>query len=143
MLGSLVPWSRAQYLCWRSTPLAWFGAGWTLLFPSQYLSAPLQTILHWFWIAALVWPIGFWTRGHLETLVAGVLLVMGMWVLPRVTGLAPMPPVEIGATMVGLLMGVVLRLTQGQATLCTSTPWLDLGTVGEGETGARNRPPPF
>jgi hypothetical protein len=119
------------------------GTGWALLFPSQYLSVPLQTILNWFWIAALVWPVGFWARGHVETAVAGILLVMGIWVLPHVTSLAPVPLVEIGVTMMSLLMGVVLRLTRGQTAPCKAAPRLNLGAVGEGETGARYRPLPF
>jgi Concanavalin A-like lectin/glucanases superfamily/VanZ like family len=93
------------------------GTGWTLLCASQYLPAWLQTVLNWFWIAAIVWPIGFWALGRVEVAVAGTFLVMNIWVLPRVAGLAPTPPVEIGVTLVGLLMGAALRLTRDRATL--------------------------
>ena len=87
------------------------GTGWTLLRVSQYLPAWLQTVLHWLWIAAIVWPIGFWGHGRVETAVAGAFFVMSIWVLPRVTGLAPTPPVKIVMTIVGLLMGMALRWT--------------------------------
>jgi hypothetical protein len=81
------------------------GTGWTLLFPFQYVPAQLQTTLNWLWVAALAWPMGFWARGRTETAVAGALLVMSIWVWPRVTGLASTPPGEVGAMMVGLLIG--------------------------------------
>lgn len=106
------------------------GTGWALLFPSQYLSVPLQTVLNWFWIAALVWPVGFWARGHVETIVAGILLVMSIWVLPHVTNLAPIPLVEVGATMMGLLMGVALRLTRDQTAPCKAAPRLNRRCCG-------------
>ena len=75
----------------------------------------------------------------METAVAGILLVMGIWVLLHITSLAPVPLVEIGVTMMSLLTGVVLRLTRGQTAPGKAAPRLDLGTVGEGETGAHHR----
>jgi hypothetical protein len=92
------------------------GTGWTLLCASQHLPTWLQTILNWFWIAAIVWPIGFWIRGRVETAMAGAFLVMSIWVLPGVAGLAPTPPVEIGMIIVGFLIGVALRLPRGRTT---------------------------
>jgi hypothetical protein len=81
------------------------GAGWTLLCASQYLPAWLQVVLNSVWITALVWPIGFWVRAPVKTAVAGASLVISIWVLPRVAGLAPTPPVEIGMTIVGSSWG--------------------------------------
>jgi hypothetical protein len=86
------------------------GTGWTLLFTSQYLPPHLQTALNWFWVAAIVLPIGFWAHCNMKTAVAGVFLVMGIGGLPYITALAPTPPDEIGALIVGLLTGVTLRL---------------------------------
>jgi hypothetical protein len=41
-------------------PVFTIGSGWTLFYASQYLPVRLQTVLNWFWVAAIVWPIGFW-----------------------------------------------------------------------------------
>jgi hypothetical protein len=88
------------------------GLGWTLFCASQYLPVGLQTVLNGCWLAAMVCPIGFWARGRVETAVAGILLVLSIWVLPAITGLSPTPAGEIGATIGGLLIGVTLRLTR-------------------------------
>jgi VanZ like family/Concanavalin A-like lectin/glucanases superfamily len=106
------------------------GTGWTLFCASQYLPVGLQTVLNWFWVAAIVWPIGFWARSCVETTVAGGLLVMSIWVLPGVTGLAPTPPVEIGAMVVGFLMGAALRLIRSR----TSPEICNVGESWEGVT---------
>jgi hypothetical protein len=90
------------------------GIGWALLCASQHLSAGLQMVLNGFWVAAIVWPIGFWARGRVEIAVAGILLLMSIWVLPGCIGLTPTPPAEIGAIILGLLIGVTLRLTLNQ-----------------------------
>jgi hypothetical protein len=90
------------------------GAGWMLFYASHDLPVRLQMVLSGLWVAAMVWPIGFWARGRVETALAVVLLVMSVWVLPGVTGLAPTPPAEIGATVVGLFMGAALHLIRRQ-----------------------------
>jgi hypothetical protein len=93
------------------------GAGWRLFCASRYLPVGLRAVLNCFWVAAIVGPIGFWARGRVETVVAGGLLIMSIWVMPGITGLMPTPQVEIGATIVGLLIGLTLRLTRGQTSL--------------------------
>jgi hypothetical protein len=92
------------------------GTGWMLFCASQYFPVGLQKVLNGFWVAAIVGPIAFWARRRIETAVAGVFLIMSIWVLPGIIGLTPTPLVEVGAVIVGLLMGLTLRLTRSQAS---------------------------
>lgn len=85
------------------------GSGWTLLLSSEGAPHWLQIVLNLAWTAALVLPVGLWSRRHAESGV-GLLIVLGtLGVLPGPLGLRPTPALQWLAAAAGLALGLVLQ----------------------------------
>jgi len=87
--------------------------GWALLMYGQ----GIPPAFHWFfsilWLAGLALPVGYWSRMHWQSVVAGAVLVAGLLLLPAATGLAPTTWSELAWALVGLLVGTALQVFSG------------------------------
>lgn len=96
---------NATETCGRAFAVA---RGWALFFDSQVPAAWSASMLDGTWMAALVFPIGFWARARRESVVAGVLLLVGIAVGYVVTGVS-LSAFEVAAGALGVLAGVGVR----------------------------------
>jgi len=109
---------------------------WSLLVPLNYAYGPETRWLTMLWIVGLLFPLGYWTRRArasaptaalarrqqlaLEAVAAGS-VVLGLAVVPRVAGFAPVHPSEWVAAAVGLGAGwAVARRVTYLAGRCVS-----------------------
>lgn len=89
------------------------GSGWALLLPWKDLPPVAETFLGCCWIAALIVPLGYWTRRRWESLVGIGLAVWGLALLPAIVGLMPTRPSEALGAVAGLLVGSQLGRARG------------------------------
>jgi len=81
------------------------GMGWALFLYSPALPTWLHAVLSSIWMAALCFPVGFWARLGWGSYVAGIVLVVGLLLLPQATGLLASPLAQMGAAVSGLVAG--------------------------------------
>jgi hypothetical protein len=84
------------------------GDGWKLLFHPEHLPRHLGWALNLVFLAGLAAPVGYWVRARWESAVAVVVLVAGMALVPRWTGLLPITLAELLASLAGLGLGSAL-----------------------------------
>jgi hypothetical protein len=80
------------------------GMGWSLLLYSQVPPGWPHAVLNVLWMAALLFPVGFWLRRRWESLLGLLVLAAGI-VLPCTIGSSSVSCAEIGAAIVGILAG--------------------------------------
>jgi hypothetical protein len=86
------------------------GDGWKLIFYPEGWRAWELTALNALWIAGLVVGVGFWTaRGRRGGAAAIGLVLLGLVLVPIVTGLQATPPIEWLGALGGLAMGWLPR----------------------------------
>ena len=100
------------------------GTAWTFLLGTQPVSPGLKSVFNVFWLAALLFPVGLWTRfGRLSVAIAAF-SVGSLLILPPAVGLLPTPRVELLGAFGGFLAGWASRAAS--ARLCPT--WGDLTT---------------
>ncbi len=87
------------------------GSGWALLLFPEHFPPWLQQLLGSAWVGAFVIPVGLWARKRPETLLAAVILVVGLFGLPARTGLLPTPPTQLLGAGVAWMLGAALQAT--------------------------------
>jgi glycopeptide antibiotics resistance protein len=80
------------------------GTGWTFLAYSQVPSGWPHTVLNLLWVAALLFPFGFWLRLRRESMLAALVLATGV-LLPCTVGGLTASPGELGAGIAAILTG--------------------------------------
>jgi hypothetical protein len=65
------------------------------------------------WLAALAFPVGFWTRAHRVAIAALIVWGAAVLVVPQIAGLGAMGLVELGAVAAGTVIGAVLQGGRG------------------------------
>lgn len=88
------------------------GMGWAVLLHSEYLPPWFRKFFNIAWMAGWAFPVGFWFRMSLGTLVAVVIFGGSLWVLPVTGGLVPTPPALYAAAILGFLSGIGIRLNR-------------------------------
>lgn len=81
-------------------------SGWTLLLSPGDLPRWQSTLLSVVWMAAMVLPVGFWSRRHLESVLAGGILLGTLFLLPRLVSLAPASPLQLLSATGGYILGL-------------------------------------
>ena len=87
------------------------GSGWALLLYLEHL--PLKNVLSAAWIGALFLPSGLWARGRADVAIIAVGVLMGLLLIPALTGLQHTPPAQWLAVVLGVGAGAALHLFQG------------------------------
>ena len=83
------------------------GSGWALLYYPRHFPAWAYALLEAGWVAGLAFPVGLWARRRPETVLALVLLGLGLFTpLP---GLIQTPAHEVAGAVCGLVLGLMLQ----------------------------------
>jgi hypothetical protein len=88
----------------RCVPGFTLGTGWAFLAYSQVASGWPHTALNVLWVAVLLFPFGFWLRRRRESMLAAVVLAVGI-LLPCTLGGLTAAPAEAGAGIAAILAG--------------------------------------
>jgi hypothetical protein len=97
--------------------------GWVLILPKQWYleGTPIESLLGFIWLAALLLPLGYWgllatvshnreARAHFVTAIGAlaIILLIGLVLIPRLFGLAPASLGAWLAVAVGVASGAVI-----------------------------------
>ncbi|HEX7050789.1 MAG TPA: VanZ family protein [Longimicrobiales bacterium] len=111
----LAVWREGRGYCIEAGAAAACGLGFTLgdtwgifLYPES-LPGPMKRFLGLGWIAALFLPAGFWATRRRGRLCAAAAAVLGLALIPPLTGLLDTPPTGYVAAIAGILLGTGLR----------------------------------
>jgi hypothetical protein len=85
------------------------GMGWTVIVYSEYMPVWLRELLNMAWMAAWIFPVGYWSQTRRVFLGASLILGMSLLILPTLGTLLPTPITQWAAAALGLLAGVVVR----------------------------------
>jgi hypothetical protein len=85
------------------------GSGWTLFLGGQALPVWLHSTLGAAWLAALVFPTGFWARAGGPGLASLAICLAAVLIVPASVGLLATPAIEWLGALAGLLAGLVSR----------------------------------
>jgi VanZ family protein len=106
-----------------SAPACTIGDGWRFFCASEFVPERVGKALDHLWLAALMCPIGFWTRRQVAVPVAAMLLI-SFTTLPQFSGLGPMSGADFFTVLLGLLTGLAFRRkteplpAEGKILLC-------------------------
>lgn len=85
------------------------GRGWALQLSPEFLPGWMPRVLDLAWMAAWLFPVGFWRRSRPEV-VAAVAVLGAVVLAPTLAGvLALPPPAQMAAGVLGLLAGMAVR----------------------------------
>lgn len=90
------------------------GMGWTFFAYSQIPPGWPHAALNAVWMAVLVFPFGFWLRWRWESLLGLLVLAAGI-VLPCTIGNLSTSLLEVGAAIVGIVVGYICALGAARA----------------------------
>lgn len=89
------------------------GRGWTIFMYSEPLPSWLHELLNLAWMAGWTFLIGFWSPTRPVLLGAVVILAGIIWLLPAFGVFIFTPSIELVAAIIGLLMGIFIRMMMG------------------------------
>jgi hypothetical protein len=84
------------------------GSGWSFFVDLKRLPPSFSGLLNCLWVAALLIPVGYWSRLNKESLVAIGIVACAMILVPPVTFLIPSRAVEFLGAALGLVTGIAL-----------------------------------
>ncbi|MGH7470693.1 MAG: VanZ family protein [Longimicrobiales bacterium] len=93
------------------------GSGWGLLFFQEQWPKQLYAGLNAFWIAALAFPVGLWLRPRWESVLAGCAVIVALTFMPVLVDLRSTPPLEYGAALAGIVIGIAVALAGRRSAL--------------------------
>jgi hypothetical protein len=85
------------------------GRGWALLYYPESFPRWLRKLLDDGWMAGLLIPLGFWSRGRRSATLFAAAVLVTIWAVPRATGLLSAPPGEVAGAVVGFALGRLLQ----------------------------------
>ena len=118
------------------------GMGWTLFLYSQIPTGWPHPVLNALWMAALVFPTGFWARCRWESFLGALVLTAGV-VLPCTLGTLTASPTEIAVAVTGILAGLasarVATSTKLHPDSTTAGPWGDPPSLADSRSPSHSR----